>query len=144
MTTVFIDGSAGTTGLRIKDRLSGRTDISLLTLTDEQRKNPAARKEALMSADISFLCLPDPAAIEAVELAKTAPRAMVIGGGSIYRQMMPFCDTAYITKVHVTPESDTYFPNLDADDDWYLAETLQSGEENGIAYEMLLYKRRES
>ena len=81
---------------------------------------------------------------EAAELAKTVQRAMVIGGGSIYRQMMPFCDTAYITKVHVTPESDTYFPNLDANDDWYLAETLQSGEENGIAYEMLLYKRRES
>ena len=81
---------------------------------------------------------------EAAELAKTAQRAMVIGGGSIYRQMLPLCDTAYITKVHVTPESDTYFPNLDADDDWYLAETLQSGEENGIAYEMLLYKRRES
>ena len=58
---------------------------------------------------------------EAAELAKTVQRAMVIGGGSIYRQMMPFCDTAYITKVHVTPESDTYFPNLDADDDWYLA-----------------------
>ena len=81
---------------------------------------------------------------EAAELAKTVQRAMVIGGGSIYRQMMPFCDTAYITKVHVTPESDTYFPNLDANDDWDLAETLQSGEENGIAYEMLLYKRRES
>ena len=81
---------------------------------------------------------------EAAELAKAAQRAMVIGGGSIYRQMLPLCDTAYITKVHVTPESDTYFPNLDTDDDWYLAETLQSGEENGIAYEMLLYKRRES
>ena len=79
---------------------------------------------------------------EVVELAKTAHRAMVIGGGSIYRQMMPFCDTAYITKVHVTPGSDTYFPNLDTDDDWYLAETLQTGEENGISYEMLLYKRK--
>lgn len=81
---------------------------------------------------------------EAAELAKSAERAMVIGGGSIYKQMLPFCDTAYITKVHVTPVSDTYFPNLDTDTDWYLAETLQSGEENGIAYEMLLYKRRES
>ena len=80
---------------------------------------------------------------EAVELAKTADRAMVIGGGSVYRQMIPYCDTAYITKVHVTPESDTYFPNLDQDDGWYLAETLQSGEENGISYEMLLYKRSE-
>jgi len=78
----------------------------------------------------------------AVELAKTAQRAMVIGGGSIYKQMLPYCDTAYITKVHVTPESDTVFPNLDEMDDWYVAETLMSGEENGIAYEMLLYKRK--
>ena len=79
---------------------------------------------------------------EAAELAKTAERAMVIGGGSIYQQMLPYCDTAYITKVHVTPESDTYFPNLDEMADWYLAEKLISGEENGIGYEMLLYKRR--
>ncbi len=79
---------------------------------------------------------------EAVELAKTAQRAMVIGGGSIYHQMLPYCDTAYITKVHVTPDSDTFFPNLDQDPAWSLAQTLQQGEENGIAYEMLLYKRR--
>ena len=75
---------------------------------------------------------------EAVELAKTTQRAMVIGGGSVYKQMLPYCDTAYITKVHLTIESDTWFPNLDADEDWYVAEVLQSGEENGIAYEMLL------
>ena len=79
---------------------------------------------------------------EAADLAKTAQRAMVIGGGSIYVQMLPYCDTAYITKVHVTPESDTFFPNLDEMDDWYIAETLMQGEENGIGYEMLLYKRR--
>ena len=79
---------------------------------------------------------------EAAELAKSAERAMVIGGGSIYRQMLPYCDIAYITKVHVTPESDTYFPNLDEMVDWYVAETLMSGEENGIGYEMLLYKRK--
>ena len=79
---------------------------------------------------------------EALELAKTVERAMVIGGGSIYKQMLPYCDTAYITKVHVTPESDTYFPNLDEMEDWYIAEILQSGEENGIGYEMLLYKRK--
>ena len=78
---------------------------------------------------------------EAAELAKTAERAMVIGGGSVYRQMLPYCDTAYITKVHCTPVSDTFFPNLDEDPQWYLAEVLQSGEENGIAYEMCLYKR---
>ena len=78
---------------------------------------------------------------EAAELAKTAQRAMVIGGGSIYRQMLPLCDTAYVTKVHCTPESDTFFPNLDADPAWQLQEILQSGEEDGVAYEMCLYKR---
>ena len=79
---------------------------------------------------------------EAVEMAKNAERCFVIGGGSIYRQMLPYCDTAYITKVHTTTESDTYFPNLDEDGQWYIAQTLQSGEENGISYEMLLYKRK--
>ena len=79
---------------------------------------------------------------EAVELAKTAQRCFVIGGGSVYKQMLSYCDTAYITKVHVTPESDTHFPNLDEMEDWYVAETMLSGEENGIAYEMLLYKRK--
>ena len=79
---------------------------------------------------------------EALELAKTAEKVMVIGGGSIYRQMLPYCDRAYVTKVHVTPESDTFFPKLDENPDWVLSEVLQSGEENGIAYEMCLYKRK--
>ena len=79
---------------------------------------------------------------DAAELAKSAQRAMVIGGGSIYRQMLPYCDKAIITKVHVTPVSDTYFPNLDQDPQWELAEILQSGEEDGIAYEMCVYKRK--
>ena len=79
---------------------------------------------------------------QVLEKAKNAPRAMVIGGGSVYRQMLPYCDRAYVTKVHTIPESDTFFPNLDEDPDWVLSQTLQSGEENGIAYEMLLYCRR--
>ena len=79
---------------------------------------------------------------EAVELAKTAEKAMVIGGGSIYRQMLPLGDTAYVTKVHTTIPCDTWFPNLDEDSAWYLAETLLSGEEDGIAYEMCLYRRK--
>lgn len=79
---------------------------------------------------------------ETLALAKTAERCFVIGGGSVYRQMLPYCDAAYVTRVHVTPESDTFFTNLDEDPGWYLTETLQSGEENGIAYEMLLYKKR--
>lgn len=79
---------------------------------------------------------------EAAESAKTVKRAMVIGGGSIYRQMLPFCDQAYVTKVHATPESDTFFPNLDENPDWELSEILQSGVEDGIAYEMCLYVRK--
>ena len=79
---------------------------------------------------------------EAVKLAETAENCFVIGGGSIYQQMLPFCDTAYITKVHSNPGSDTFFPNLDENGEWHLVETLQSGEENGIFYEMLLYKRK--
>ena len=78
---------------------------------------------------------------QAAQLAKTAQRAFVIGGGSIYRQMLTYCDSAYITKVHAAPKSDTFFPNLDADQHWKLDSILQKGEENGIAYEMCLYKK---
>jgi len=70
MTKVFIDGSAGTTGLRIVERLSDRPDLELMILTGDKRKDPAARKEALFEADIAFLCLPDAAAKEAVALAE--------------------------------------------------------------------------
>ena len=65
---IFIDGKAGTTGLRIEERLSGRDDVEIISLPDELRKDPAARKEILNKADIVFLCLPDAAAIEAVSM----------------------------------------------------------------------------
>ena len=68
MTKVFIDGSAGTTGLRIEERLSQRKDIERITLSEAYRKDTAARQDALNRADIAFLCLPDAAAIEAVSL----------------------------------------------------------------------------
>ena len=65
---IFIDGAAGTTGLEIRERLSGRTGLSLITLSDADRKNAAARKAALNDADLVILCLPDEAAREAVTL----------------------------------------------------------------------------
>ena len=68
MKKVFIDGSAGTTGLRIFERLSQRSDLELVTLTGDLRKDPEARKQALNSCDVAFLCLPDAAAMEAVSL----------------------------------------------------------------------------
>ena len=79
---------------------------------------------------------------EAMETSRSAERTMVIGGGSIYQQMLPYCDTAYVTKVHTQVDSDTFFPNLDADPQWQLTQVLQSGSEEGIGYEMCLYKRK--
>ena len=78
---------------------------------------------------------------EAAALAETAQRTMVIGGGSVYKQMLPMCDTAYVTKVHCKPESDTFVPNLDDDPEWKLEEVLLTGKENGISYEMCRYIR---
>lgn len=72
--TVFIDGAVGTTGIDIRDRLSGRADIEVVALDEARRKDPAARAEALNDADIAILCLPDDAAREAV--------AMVRGGST--------------------------------------------------------------
>lgn len=70
MLKVFIDGKEGTTGLRIFERLEGRGDLTMLTLPEDRRKDPAARKECLHEADIAILCLPDAAARESVALAE--------------------------------------------------------------------------
>ncbi len=79
---------------------------------------------------------------EAVKLASTAEKAFVIGGGSVYKAMLPYCDRAYVTRVHVCPVSDTFFSNLDENPQWGMTEILQAGEENGISYEMCLYERK--
>lgn len=68
MTKVFIDGSAGTTGLRIHERLSGRKDIDLIAIPEELRKDIKAREDAINAADVAFFCLPDAAAVEAASL----------------------------------------------------------------------------
>ena len=85
MTNVFIDGSAGTTGLRIWERLSGRQDLNLIKLPDSLRKSPEARKEAINSADIAFLCLPDAAAIEAVSLIEEGSDVKIIDTSTAHR-----------------------------------------------------------
>lgn len=77
MTNIFIDGSAGTTGLRIYDRLSARDDISLIKLPEELRKDDNARAQAINSADIVFLCLPDDAARQAVTFVKNDKTAII-------------------------------------------------------------------
>ncbi len=84
MTKVFIDGSAGTTGLRIRERLSVRPDLSLITLPEELRKDPAARADALNTADVAFLCLPDAAAVESVSLV-TSLSTVIIDTSTAHR-----------------------------------------------------------
>lgn len=77
MKKVFIDGYAGTTGLKIYERLSSRKDIQLITLTEETRKDINARRDALNNADIAFLCLPDDAAKESVSLVENESTAII-------------------------------------------------------------------
>ena len=84
MKRVFIDGSAGTTGLRIRERLSSRADLELVVLPDEVRKDVSARRDALNSCDVAFLCLPDAAAIEAVSLVES-PNTVIIDTSTAHR-----------------------------------------------------------
>lgn len=84
MAKVFIDGSAGTTGLRIRERLAERHDIELILLSEENRKDVEARRAALNAADVAFLCLPDAAAIEAVSLVDN-PNTAIIDTSTAHR-----------------------------------------------------------
>ena len=83
---IFIDGKAGTTGLRIYDRLQARQDITLLTLSEEERKDPEARKRMLNSCDIAFLCLPDDASREAVAMTEN-PDVILLDTSTAHRTL---------------------------------------------------------
>ncbi len=81
---IFIDGKAGTTGLRIEERLSGRDDVEIISLPDELRKDTEARREILNRADIVFLCLPDAAARDAVAMIENE-NTVVIDASTAHR-----------------------------------------------------------
>ena len=68
--------------------------------------------------------------------------AFVIGGASVYEQLLPYCDTAYITKIHAGFPADTYFPDLDKSEAWEIIEESESLEQDGIAYHYVTYRRK--
>ncbi len=84
-TRVFIDGAAGTTGLEIHQRLSGREAFEVVVLDDDTRKDPAARADALAASDVAILCLPDDAAREAAAWLDPEARTRIIDASSAHR-----------------------------------------------------------
>ena len=90
MKKIFIDGSVGTTGLRIFERLGCRGDLQMMTLPESLRKDPEARREALNSCDVAFLCLPDGAAIESVGMIEN-PNVTVIDTSTAHRTDKGWC-----------------------------------------------------
>lgn len=106
------------------------------------------RRNVILSRDESY-------SVEGAEVARSVEEAsellknentdnvVVIGGESIYRQMLPLCDTAIVTKIDAeAPAIDKFFPNLDEDENWYLAEESEVKEENGIKFKFCTYKRK--
>ncbi len=79
---------------------------------------------------------------EALRLAGAYPRCLVIGGASVYRDFFPYVDTVHITKIDLAPESDSFFPNLDALPDWQCTEEEPWQEETGIRYCFCTYRKK--
>ena len=111
-----------------KKPLKGRTNIVLTTSSGYEAEG------ALIVHSLSEL--------EEALAGYDSSDVFVIGGGSIYRQLLPLCDTAYITKVGVSCEADTSIPNLDEDPEWYLRYTRKGGVHNGMEYKFCTYLRR--
>lgn len=101
---IFIDGKEGTTGLKIYERFAGRSDIEILQIDDEKRKDPAEKAKMINASDFTFLCLPDAASIESVALC-TNPKTRIIDASTAHRTNpewaygFPELDKSFMEKI---------------------------------------------
>lgn len=102
------------------------------------------RKSLILSTDPDFSVENAEILRSVDELLSRAPEdSIVIGGGMVYKALLPHCSTAHITKIHAAFDSDTWFPNLDADPAWELTEESAPLEQDGVTYHYATYVRRD-
>ena len=100
------------------------------------------RNNLVLSADPQFTAEGAKVFHSLEDLLVHAPAdSVVVGGGTVYRQLLPYCDTAFITKIHASFPADTWHPNLDALEGWHITEEFPPIEEKGVVYHYANYKR---
>lgn len=101
------------------------------------------RRNLILSRDPAFKAEGAEVYHDLASLLSAAPEdSFVIGGESVYRSLLPYCETVYITKIMSTYEADTFFPDLDADPAWQVTEREAPLEENGLQFQYLTYRRK--
>ena len=103
----------------------------------------SGRRNLILSRDPAFTVEGAEVFHDLEVLLSAAPGdSFVIGGGSVYRELLPYCETVYVTKIMSTFSADTFFPDLDADPEWEVARTEETLEENGLQFQYLTYQRK--
>lgn len=103
------------------------------------------RSTIILSRDANFACEGTKicgSVEEVLKLIKDREKVFVVGGGEIYRDMLPYCDNAIITKVSGKPDADVFFPNLDEDPEWLLMNTSDNHEFEGLIFKYCIYEKK--
>lgn len=117
-----------------KKPLPDRTNI---ILTKKAKKRPKLQKDGTIHSNMKYI----QAWLSTHEVIKENNGIFIIGGGQIYKELLPFCERVYITKVYHTYDADTYFPNLDELPEWGQTYASEMKEYNGIQYQFCIYDR---
>lgn len=114
--------------------------VGYKTLLDFPNAQPLPNRRNIVLTRKTIAELETVDSIEKLNFAELQD-AFVIGGASIYNQLLPYCDEVYVTHIYANIDPDVYFPNLIKTQNWE-TEVLYTGDENGIPYEIILYKKR--